>query len=390
RTHGPDRQSRVTSISGLWATIRSMSVRRQFAAMNGMISRSSGSAVITRAVAGRSRADAGSFTWTVIRGSASRLWIQARVRGDGVPLMNSRPSTSWIAIAIRRASPVRRPGVVMSIGRRPSSPGTGVVAFMPVPSGVVSCKMQLSLHRCVARRRPRAGSDALALGSHLRLLGPLPRLVGRKRLGRVGVAERHVIRRELLPAGWGDTQLLAEDRGDGARLHRPEPGQLEQPGVQVRAILCLGPDPAGVAAVALDDERAQLLRPVGHVGRDTGTRGGRAKPRVQALRVHRGDRRRIQPADPALQLERAGERLLERHLLVELEADQQRERLVDKEAVGVVVAGERELLDVGHGPIIARGRLLGSAAMADFLVIRGADLLDVDAGEVLEGRQLLI
>ena len=28
--------------------------------------------------------------------------------------------------------------------------------------------------------------------------------------------------------------------------------------------------------------------------------------------------------------------------------------------------------------------------MADFLVIRGADLLDVDAGEVLEGRQLLI
>jgi hypothetical protein len=28
--------------------------------------------------------------------------------------------------------------------------------------------------------------------------------------------------------------------------------------------------------------------------------------------------------------------------------------------------------------------------MADSLVIRGADLLDVDAGEVLSGRQLLI
>jgi hypothetical protein len=28
--------------------------------------------------------------------------------------------------------------------------------------------------------------------------------------------------------------------------------------------------------------------------------------------------------------------------------------------------------------------------MADFLVIRGADLLDVDAGEVLGDRQLLI
>ena len=47
------------------------------------------------------------------------------------------------------------------------------------------------------------------------------------------------------------------------------------------------------------------------------------------------------------------ERLLERDLLVEREADQQRERLVDEEAVGLVVAGERELLDVGHGPIIA-------------------------------------
>ena len=93
-----------------------------------MISRLSSSSVMTRAVADMSRANSGSFTWTVIRGSASRLWIQARVRGDGVPLMNSRPSTLWIAISIRRAAPVRRPVVVMSIGRRPSSPGTLVVA----------------------------------------------------------------------------------------------------------------------------------------------------------------------------------------------------------------------------------------------------------------------
>ena len=94
----------------------STSVRRQFAAMNGMISRRSVASVMTRAVAGRSCRAPGALTWTVIRGSASRLWIQARVRGDGMPLMYSRPSMLWMAISIRRAAPVRRPVVVMSIG----------------------------------------------------------------------------------------------------------------------------------------------------------------------------------------------------------------------------------------------------------------------------------
>ena len=43
-----------------------------------------------------------------------------------------------------------------------------------------------------------------------------------------------------------------------------------------------------------------------------------------------------------LELVRTAERLLDRHLLVEREPDEQRERLGDEQAVGVVVAGERE------------------------------------------------
>jgi hypothetical protein len=45
-------------------------------------------------------------------------------------------------------------------------------------------------------------------------------------------------------------------------------------------------------------------------------------------------------ADPALELGGPAERLLDRDLLVELEADEQRERVRDEEAVRGVVAGE--------------------------------------------------
>ena len=57
-----------------------------------------------------------------------------------------------------------------------------------------------------------------------------------------------------------------------------------------------------------------------------------------------GDRRRVERADPALELERTGERLLDGHLLVEREPDQQRERIGGDEGVGVRVAGEREVV----------------------------------------------
>ena len=67
-----------------------------------------------------------------------------------------------------------------------------------------------------------------------------------------------------------------------------------------------------------------------------------AEDRVQRGRVHRGDPGGVEVAEPALQVGRSAERLLDGHLLVEREPDQQRQRFVDEQAVGIGVAGERE------------------------------------------------
>ena len=67
--------------------------------------------------------------------------------------------------------------------------------------------------------------------------------------------------------------------------------------------------------------------------------GGVRKAVVELLRVHRRDRRGVERPDPALQLQRPGERLLDGHLLVEREADQERERVGRDEGVGL--AGRR-------------------------------------------------
>ena len=73
--------------------------------------------------------------------------------------------------------------------------------------------------------------------------------------------------------------------------------------------------------------------------------------------IHRRDPPGVERADPALQLERARERLLYGNLLVEREADQQRERLVDEQPVGLVVAGEAEPVD----PVVAIRRVYPAA-----------------------------
>ena len=52
-------------------------------------------------------------------------------------------------------------------------------------------------------------------------------------------------------------------------------------------------------------------------------------------------------AEPALQRRRTAERPLHRHLLVEQHPDEERERIVDEQPVGDVVAGDGER-DAGH------------------------------------------
>lgn len=94
-----------------------------------------------------------------------------------------------------------------------------------------------------------------------------------------------------------------------------------------------------------------------------------AEGAIELPGVHAGDRRRVEGADAALKLEWAREGLLDGHLLIEDEADEERERLFGEEGVGLVVAGEME---AGGGlcryaSILARGAfcayLLFSVAM---------------------------
>jgi hypothetical protein len=72
-------------------------------------------------------------------------------------------------------------------------------------------------------------------------------------------------------------------------------------------------------------------------------RGLLAEDPLQLAGLHAGDPRRVEPAEPALQLERPGERLRDGDLLVEGEADQQRERVAGDQRVGLVVAREVEV-----------------------------------------------
>ena len=68
------------------------------------------------------------------------------------------------------------------------------------------------------------------------------------------------------------------------------------------------------------------------------------------LEVDRRERRGVERPDALLQHERADERLLDGDLLVEGEADQQRQRLADEQGVGGVGVGEVEA--VGHARIV--------------------------------------
>ncbi len=79
--------------------------------------------------------------------------------------------------------------------------------------------------------------------------------------------------------------------------------------------------------------------------------------------IHRSDRGRVERADALLQLERAEERGLHRDLLVEREADQQRERLLRDQRVRLVRV--REIERFGHGFECRPARYSGEVAALD-------------------------
>src|SRR4051794_8099010 len=81
---------------------------------------------------------------------------------------------------------------------------------------------------------------------------------------------------------------------------------------------------------------------------------------LESVWRHGGDLRRIEVTEPALDVAGTGEGLLDCHLLIEREADQERERFSGDEAVGVGIAGERQAGGGCHDRIVPPGRGGGS------------------------------
>src|SRR5918995_422918 len=102
--------------------------------------------------------------------------------------------------------------------------------------------------------------------------------------------------------------------------------------------------PRRVAAVALRHVRGHRLHAARHRPREAVDGGTLAEDR---LKVGRRDGARLERPQALAEHQRAHERLRHRHLLVEHEADEQRERVVGDQGVRLVGVGEVQA--VGHG-----------------------------------------
>jgi hypothetical protein len=112
--------------------------------------------------------------------------------------------------------------------------------------------------------------------------------------------------------------------------------------VQLLATPGISPDSAGIATIFVDDRSAKFLSAACHVAGESVESRPLSEDRVEAVGFHSGNCRGVETAQPPLQLERSRECLLERHLLVKLESDQESERVRDEQSVGLVVSGERQ------------------------------------------------
>ena len=123
----------------------------------------------------------------------------------------------------------------------------------------------------------------------------------------------------------------------------PKPGKRADAALEVDAVSrLLSTHLRRVPAVLGGDHRAQLLHALGHVPGEAVHGRPLAEGRVEHSRIHGRDARRVEVAEPLLQLERSREGGLHRHLLVEREADQQRQRVSRQQRVRLWIAGEVE------------------------------------------------
>src|SRR5262249_24747626 len=94
----------------------------------------------------------------------------------------------------------------------------------------------------------------------------------------------------------------------------------------------------------VDQHRAHLLHPLGHRAGKPVQRGRGREDLAELVGVAVGDVGGVEvAAEPYRELVRRRERLLHRHLLVEHQPDQQRERVSREQPVGGIRLGENEL-----------------------------------------------
>ena len=179
-------------------------------------------------------------------------------------------------------------------------------------------------------------------------MGPLGGLVVGERLGRVDTAEAGVLRHER--RRHPDAEAESEHGAETRDLHLPEAGQRADPTAEIRGISSLRPDALGATLVLVCDDGAELLHAACHRPREAVDRGPFAERLLEPSRIHPCDRLRVEGSNPLLQLVRARERRLDRYLLVESEADQERERLAREQLVRLVGVGEVDR--GGHGPMV--------------------------------------
>ena len=145
-----------------------------------------------------------------------------------------------------------------------------------------------------------------------------------------------------------DPEPSPDDRDQRAGLHLADARQRQQPPLEVAPVDGLGPHPAGVVAVVLGNHLGQRLDLAGHAAGKAVDGGRRPEHALELGWIRPGDAGRVKVTKPAAQLQRAAECLLDRDLLVEGEPDEERERLLDQEAVGLVVAGEGKSIGGGR------------------------------------------
>lgn len=157
-------------------------------------------------------------------------------------------------------------------------------------------------------------------------------------------------RRCLAPPIAGEAVLLPEEGEEDLGLLVAEAREgLQTP--EHRGAVGIAPQGGRVASPVVDERLAERLDARGHRSREPVHRGGLPEDRDELVGVGSGQRGRIEvvPAAGAVgDLAGTGEGGLHRDLLVQEHPDEQGERIIGQEAVGVVVTGDVQ----GHDSIV--------------------------------------